>query len=87
MVGVVGLLPLLDAAPALAFSATGMPWDGPFQNLLNGLQGGLAHALVAIGIIVAGGRCGYFRDPADDGSRAGRLHALRCSPFAYISRS
>jgi type IV secretion system protein TrbC len=54
MVGVVGLLRLLDAAPALAFSATGMPWDGPFQNLLNGLQGGLAHALVAIGIIVAG---------------------------------
>lgn len=44
----------LMATPAFAFTATGMPWDGPFQTLLNGLQGGFAHAVVAIGIIVAG---------------------------------
>jgi type IV secretory pathway VirB2 component (pilin) len=51
----VAALPLLSrAAPAWAFTPTGMPWDGPFQTLLAGLQGGLAHAVVAIGIVVAG---------------------------------
>lgn len=54
LIGGMGLAALLRAAPALAFSPTGMPWDGPFETLLNGLQGGFAHAVVAIGIIVAG---------------------------------
>jgi type IV secretory pathway VirB2 component (pilin) len=44
----------LTPTPAFAFTATGMPWDGPFEMLLNGLQGGFAHAVVAVGIIVAG---------------------------------
>ena len=51
---VIAALWLLSATPAFAFTPTGMPWDGPFQTLLNGLQGGLAHGIVAIGIIVAG---------------------------------
>jgi type IV secretory pathway VirB2 component (pilin) len=42
------------ATPALAYTPTGLPWDGPLSTLINGLQGGLAHAMLAVGIIIAG---------------------------------
>ena len=45
---------MASATPALAYTPTGLPWDGPLTTLLNGLQGGLAHAMLATGIIVAG---------------------------------
>jgi type IV secretory pathway VirB2 component (pilin) len=45
---------LASATPALAYTPTGLPWDGPLTTLINGLQGGLAHAMLATGIIIAG---------------------------------
>lgn len=45
---------LASATPVLAYTPTGLPWDGPLTTLINGLQGGLAHAMLAVGIIVAG---------------------------------
>lgn len=51
---VVASLLLLRAAPAFAYTPTGLPWDGPLTMLINGMQGGLAHAMLAVGIIVAG---------------------------------
>ena len=51
---VIASLLLLKAAPALAYTPTGLPWDGPLTMLINGMQGGLAHAMLAVGIIVAG---------------------------------
>lgn len=45
---------LASSAPALAYTPTGLPWDGPLTTLINGMQGGLAHAMLAVGIIVAG---------------------------------
>ena len=45
---------MASATPALAYTPTGLPWDGPLTTLINGMQGGLAHAMLATGIIVAG---------------------------------
>jgi type IV secretory pathway VirB2 component (pilin) len=45
---------LASASSALAYTPTGLPWDGPLMTLINGLEGGLAHAMLAVGIIVAG---------------------------------
>ena len=45
---------LANATPAFAYTPTGLPWDGPLTMLINGLQGGLAHAMLAVGVIVAG---------------------------------
>ena len=47
-------LMLASSAPAFAYTPTGLPWDGPLTTLINGMQGGLAHAMLAVGIIVAG---------------------------------
>ena len=38
----------LRATPAFAFTATGMPWDGPFQTLLNGISENLSKFRVYI---------------------------------------
>ncbi|MGO9059212.1 MAG: TrbC/VirB2 family protein [Candidatus Binataceae bacterium] len=43
-----------SATPVFAYTPTGLPWDGPLSTLINGLQGGLAHAMLAVGVIVAG---------------------------------
>jgi type IV secretory pathway VirB2 component (pilin) len=51
---VIASLLLLKAVPAFAYTPTGLPWDGPLTMLINGMQGGLAHAMLAVGIIVAG---------------------------------
>jgi type IV secretory pathway VirB2 component (pilin) len=45
---------LASATPAFAYTPTGLPWDGPLTMLINGMQGGLAHAMLAVGVIVAG---------------------------------
>ena len=45
---------LVNATPVFAYTPTGLPWDGPLSTLINGLQGGLAHAMLAVGVIVAG---------------------------------
>jgi type IV secretory pathway VirB2 component (pilin) len=45
---------LVNATSAFAYAPTGLPWDGPLTTLINGMQGGLAHAMLAGGIIVAG---------------------------------
>jgi type IV secretory pathway VirB2 component (pilin) len=45
---------LATSSPAFAYTPTGLPWDGPLSTLINGMQGGLAHAMLAAGIIVAG---------------------------------
>jgi type IV secretory pathway VirB2 component (pilin) len=45
---------LATASTAFAYTPTGLPWDGPLTTLINGMQGGLAHAMLAVGIIVAG---------------------------------
>ncbi|HLW69073.1 MAG TPA: TrbC/VirB2 family protein [Candidatus Binataceae bacterium] len=50
---IVSLL-MLKTVPAFAYTPTGLPWDGPLTMLINGMQGGLAHAMLAVGIIVAG---------------------------------
>jgi type IV secretory pathway VirB2 component (pilin) len=42
------------ASTAFAYTPTGLPWDGPLTTLINGMEGGLAHAMHAVGIIVAG---------------------------------
>ena len=44
----------VSATPVFAYTPTGLPWDGPLSTLINGLQGGLAHAMLAVGVIVAG---------------------------------
>jgi type IV secretory pathway VirB2 component (pilin) len=45
---------LANATSAFAYTPTGLPWDGPLTTLINGMQSGLAHAMLAVGIIVAG---------------------------------
>ena len=45
---------LVNVTSAFAYTPTGLPWDGPLTTLINGMQGGLAHAMLAGGIIVAG---------------------------------
>jgi type IV secretory pathway VirB2 component (pilin) len=50
----VAALWLVSATPALAYTPTGLPWDGPLSMLINGMEGGLAHAMLAVGVIVAG---------------------------------
>ena len=45
---------LAKATSAFAYTPTGLPWDGPLTTLINGMQSGLAHAMLAVGIIVAG---------------------------------
>jgi type IV secretory pathway VirB2 component (pilin) len=45
---------LATASPVFAYTPTGLPWDGSLTTLINGMQGGLAHAMLAVGIIVAG---------------------------------
>ena len=45
---------LAKSTLAFAYTPTGLPWDGPLTTLINGMQGGLAHAMLAVGIIVAG---------------------------------
>ncbi len=43
-----------SATPAFAYTPTGLPWDGPLTMLITGMQGGLAHAMLAVGIIISG---------------------------------
>ncbi|MBN2823905.1 MAG: TrbC/VirB2 family protein [Campylobacterales bacterium] len=50
--GIIFLLLLLS--PDLFASSTGMPWEGPLENIKNSLSGPVAGVISLIGVIAAG---------------------------------
>jgi type IV secretion system protein VirB2 len=49
-----GVFAMLVLAPDLFASSTGMPWEGPLQNIKNSLSGPVAGVISLIGVIAAG---------------------------------
>lgn len=48
------LLLVISTATAIAGSSSGMPWEGPLDQLLNSLTGPVARVIGAVGIIALG---------------------------------
>jgi type IV secretion system protein VirB2 len=49
-----GVLAMMVLSPDLFASNTGMPWEGPLQNIKNSLSGPVAGVISLIGVIAAG---------------------------------
>lgn len=48
-----GVITLFSAAPALA-AGSGMPWEGPLEQILDSITGPVARAIGVIAIVMAG---------------------------------